>query len=182
MLEKLATSGPSVERIKATYEATIAALGSHRYDVVHFVGHGRNVAPDNATRSEFHLAGRWRLTPSDISGETRNLGMSSPIIFMNACQVAQGSMALSGVGGWAAVLTRAGAGAFVGTHWDVRDDLAQEFAAEFYQHLVKGQTVAAAVHAARRALLLRNDGDATWLSYSVHAAPGTRCRFAPPTE
>ena len=173
---------PSVSRVKATYEATITALGSHQYDVVHFIGHGRNVSPANATRSEFRLAGRWRLTPSDISGETRNLGMSSPIIFMNACQVAQGSMALNGVGGWAAALTRAGAGAFVGTHWDVRDDLAQGFAREFYEQLVNGQTVAAAVQAARRALLLRDDGDATWLSYSVHASPGARCRFAPPAE
>ncbi len=75
MLQDLAAYGPSVSRVKATYKATITALGSHQYDVVHFIGHGRNVSPANATRSEFRLAGRWRLTPSDISGETRNLGI-----------------------------------------------------------------------------------------------------------
>ncbi len=148
--------------------------------MLHFVGHGENVDPANATRSEFRLSGRWRLTPSDISGETRNLGLSTPIVFMNACQVAQGSMALSGIGGWAAALTRAGAGAFVGTHWNVRDDLAHQFATAFYDRLVGGVTLAGAVREARQALLARTDGYATWLAYTVHAYPSASCTFAPP--
>jgi CHAT domain-containing protein len=141
---------------------------------------GENVDPANATRSEFRLSGRWRLTPSDISGETRNLGLSTPIVFMNACQVAQGSMALSGIGGWAVALTRAGAGAFVGTHWNVRDDLAHQFATAFYNRLVGGATLAGAVREARQALLARIDGDATWLAYTVHASPGASCKLAAP--
>lgn len=180
MLEALAKSGPVVEPVKATYESTIIALGSHRFDVLHFVGHGENVDPENATRSQFRLSGRWRLTPSDISGETRNLGLSTPIVFMNACQVAQGSMALSGVGGWGPALMRAGAGAFVGTHWNVRDDLAHLFATKFYDRLVGGASVAGAVREARQALLARTDGDATWLAYTVHASPGASCTFAKP--
>lgn len=182
MLEGLAAAGPKVKRIKATYESVIAALESHRYDVVHFVGHGQNVDRDDVSRSEFILAGQWRLTPSDISGETKNLGLASPVVFMNACEVAQAAMGLHGVGGWAAAMTKAGAGAFIGTHWDVRDDLAREFAATFYEKLMAPPsiTVAAAALAARQAVQKRSDGDATWLAYSVHASPGAACAFSAP--
>ena len=181
MLAGLSASGPSVERLKATYESVIAALESHRFDLIHFVGHGRNAAPDDTSRSEFLLAGQWRLTPSDITGETRNLGLATPVVFMNVCEVAQASMGLHGIGGWAAAMTKAGAGAFIGTHWDVRDDLAGDFAAAFYRELATpGVTVAAATRTARRALSKRPDGGATWLAYSLHASPGAACRFGAP--
>lgn len=176
MINGLTSHGPTVDRIKATYESVITTLESHRYDVLHFIGHGRNVVPTDATQSEFSLAGSWRLRPSDISGETRNLGLATPIVFMNACQVAQASMALHGVGGWAAAMTRAGAGAFVGTHWDVRDDLALAFATVFYERLPTG-TVAAAARHARLAVRAKGDGDPTWLAYTVHATPDARCTF-----
>jgi hypothetical protein len=179
MLEGLAAHGPVVDRLKATYVSVISNLESHRYDVLHFVGHGHNVVPADATRSEFALSGRWRLTPSDISGETRNLGLASPVVFMNACQAGQASMALHGIGGWAAALTRAGAGAFVGTHWDVRDDLALEFSTAFYQRLRTG-TVAAAVREAREVVRAKSDGDPTWLAYTLHASPDAGCEFAAP--
>lgn len=179
MINRLTSLGPAVDRIKATYESVITTLGEHRYDVLHFIGHGRNVVPTDATQSEFSLAGSWRLRPSDISGETRNLGLATPVVFMNACQVAQASMALHGVGGWAAAMTRAGAGAFVGTHWDVRDDLALTFATAFYERLPTG-TVAAAARDARLAVRAKGDGDPTWLAYSVHATPDARCSFAAP--
>jgi hypothetical protein len=179
MLELLSAVGPSVERLKATYESVVAALESHRYDVLHFVGHGANRTPDDASRSEFRLAGRWVLKPSDISGETRNLGLASPIVFMNACEVAQASMGLHGIGGWAAAMTNAGAGAFIGTHWDVRDDLALEFATTFYAKLADGNTVQGAALQARQAVKRRPGADSSWLAYSVHASPGATCTFAP---
>jgi hypothetical protein len=179
MLEGLAADGLVVDRVKATYASVIQALESHRYDVLHFVGHGRNTVPTDATQSEFALSGRWRLTPSDLSGETRNLGLAAPVVVMNACQVSQASMALHGIGGWAAAMTRAGAGAFVGTHWDVRDDLALEFATAFYQQL-RTSTVASAVREARAVVRDKGDGDPTWLAYTVHAAPDARCEFGSP--
>ena len=75
-------------------------------------------------------------------------------------------------GGWATAMLLAGAGAFIGSHWDVTDDLALRFATEFYAHLLAGDTVAAAVRAAR--LSIRDEGDPTWLAYTVHADPQAR--------
>ena len=78
-------------------------------------------------------------------------------------------------------MTKAGAGAFLGTHWDVRDDLARDFATAFYRELATpGVTVAAAARNARRELSQRPDGDATWLAYSLHASPGAVCTFSAP--
>jgi hypothetical protein len=181
MLKKLKSLGPTVTRLKATYASVMARLGAHAFDVLHFSGHGLNADPDNASRSEFVLAGTPPLTPSDISGATRNLGLRTPLVFMNACDLAQASMGLHGIGGWAAAMTYAGAGAFIGTHWDVRDDLALAFSTAFYAELSKKRTVAAAVRMARRTIRDRKDTDATWLAYSVHVTPGATCRFGIPT-
>jgi CHAT domain-containing protein len=183
MLKALSASGPEVDRVTATYVSVIEALQSHQYDVLHFVGHGKNLYPQEAERSEFLLSGRWRLRPTDISGETKNFGLASPVVFMNACEVAQASMGLHGIGGWASAMTKAGAGAFIGTHWDVRDDLAETFAATFYAKLVGSptMTIAGAAHAARQVLKQRPDSDATWLAYAVHASPGATCSFSSPT-
>jgi hypothetical protein len=150
MLEAL--QGPTVERVKATYLDVLSVLKEPRYDVLHFIGHGHSVVAGDASETVFQLSGQWRLRPTDISGEARNFGAKAPIVFMNACQLVRGSMALHGVGGWASVVTDAGAGAFVGSHWDVTDTLAKAFATTFYAELEKSSTVAGAVRTARRAV------------------------------
>lgn len=79
-------------------------------------------------------------------------------------------MGLHGIGGWAAAFMDADAGAFLGSHWDVTDRLAASFAKTFYQEVLTGSTLAAAVRKAR--LAIRRDDDPTWLAYTLYAAPG----------
>ena len=170
MLEGLGDPSRTVVDINATYEGVLAAFGSAGHDVIHFAGHGSNIDPTNATRSELELSGPWNLRPNDISGVVKNLGKASPLVFLNACQLGQASMGLHGIGGWANAFVNAGAAAFLGSHWDVTDKLAASFAGTFYQAALTGSTLAAAVRAARRTI--RRDDDPTWLAYTLHAAPG----------
>jgi hypothetical protein len=170
MLEDLRSSARTVLDINATYDGVLTAFGIGRHDVIHFAGHGANVDRLNVMRSELDLSGEAKLRPDDISGIVKNLGRANPLVFLNACQLGQASMGLHGIGGWAAAFMDADAGAFLGSHWDVTDRLAASFAKKFYQEVLTGSTLAAAVRKAR--LAIRRDDDPTWLAYTLYAAPG----------
>lgn len=79
-------------------------------------------------------------------------------------------MDLHGLGGWASAMLDAGAGAFVGTHWNVTDELASHFAQAFYKQALVGVPIGEAAHAARQAI--RDQDDPTWLAYAVYSLPG----------
>ena len=81
---------------------------------------------------------------------------------------------LTAHGGWPNVFLRAGAGAFVGTSWAVRDKPAAAFAAAFYETLLGGRTLAAAATVARAAA--KQLGDASWLAFKVYGHPNARRR------
>jgi CHAT domain-containing protein len=69
--------------------------------------------------------------------------------------------------GWAERFVAAGAGAFIGSLWEVRDTRAAIFAREFYASLVGGVSLGEAVANGREAI--KNEaGDPTWLSYAVY--------------
>jgi hypothetical protein len=171
-LRCLAREGRVVVDVPADYVAVRLALGSGRHDGIHFCGHGGFPDRTNPERAHIELAGRTKLQPSDLSGAAANLGQTTPLVFLNACQTGRQAPALTGVGGWVNALMKAGAGAFVGTHWEVDDELALAFARTFYARLDEGATVAAAARAAR--LAIRDSGDPTWLAYTVFAGAGAR--------
>jgi CHAT domain-containing protein len=78
-------------------------------------------------------------------------------------------MALTGIGGWARRFVQAGAGAFIGAYWSVYDDAAFAFAKEVYTRILDGMPIGDAVREARAKV--REDGDPTWLAYTVFADP-----------
>jgi hypothetical protein len=170
MLKALTTPSRQVLDIETTYEGVLKAFGGAVFDVIHFTGHGENVDPANAMRSVLDLTDDAILRPSDLSGVVRNLGNANPLVFLNACQLGQASMGLHGIGGWASAFLNAGAAAFLGSHWDLTDHLAKDFATRFYDEALAGATLAAAVRTAR--LEIRRQDDPTWLAYTLHAAPG----------
>ncbi len=165
----LAAAARQVTRIPATFLDVEAALALGAYDAWHFSGHGafRNEAlPD---RSALILQGGDRLTPEDLSGRAANVGRPHPLVFLNACQVGQSGMSLTGMGGWAIRFLNAGAGGFLGAYWSVYDEPALNFAKAFYARLLAGDPVGKAAHEAR--LGIRASGDPTWLAYTVFADP-----------
>ncbi len=72
--------------------------------------------------------------------------------------------------GWARAFVNAGAGAFVGSLWEVRDGSATQFAQHFYQSLLGGSTLGDAMTAARKAIQT-DDADPTWLAYTLYGNP-----------
>jgi len=101
-----------------------------------------------------------------------NLRRSRPLVFLNACETGRTGPVLTGLGGWPNVFLRAGAGAFVGATWAVRDKPAAIFATTFYEALLNGKTLAEAASDARASA--KELGDASWLAFKVYGHPGAR--------
>jgi|WetSurMetagenome_2_1015567.scaffolds.fasta_scaffold00050_39 hypothetical protein len=166
----LSNGGRKVERIPATYLSVQQALAKGEYDGWHFTGHGGFRPEPN--RSAMLLEKREEMTPEDLCGETGNLGLASPLVFLNACQIGRGAMSLTDIGGWAAQFLHAGAGAFIGAYWSIYDQAANDFALAFYSGLLSGMEIGSAVKEAR--LAIKPLGDPTWLAYTVFADPLAR--------
>jgi CHAT domain/Ternary complex associated domain 7 len=164
----LAAAGRTVTPITPTFSDVQNAFVAGVYDGLHFTGHG--VAKDaNPDKSAIILAANEEFSPEDVSGTAVNVGIPHPIVFINACQVGRGGMALTGIGGWARRFVQAGAGAFIGAYWSVYDDAAFEFSKQVYSRLIDGMPIGDAVKEARAAV--RAGGDPTWLAYTVFADP-----------
>ena len=164
----LANGGRQVERIPATFLDVRSALKSGEYDGWHFTGHGGFRAPD-PNRSAIYLENREELTPEDLSGVVKNLGLARPLVFLNACQIGRSAMSLTDIGGWAKSFLHANAGAFIGAYWSVYDRAAHNFAQALYSRLLSGMSIGEAVQKARADV--RPLGDPTWLAYTVFADP-----------
>jgi len=146
----------------------IEALASGAYDGWHFSGHGRSDEAD-PNNSPILLENQEKLTPEDLSGRVKNLGLAKPIVFLNACQIGRGGISLTGVGGWAKQFLWAGASVFIGSYWSIDDKSALDFAEAFYNRLLTGVPIGQAAQEAR--LAIKPTGDPTWLAYTVFAHP-----------
>jgi hypothetical protein len=163
-----AGNGRQVSSIEATWAGVYDALRSAQYDCLHFTGHGAARA-ENPDRARIILEQGSEFVPADVSGEAAKLGGAHPLVFLNACQVGQGGMSLTGIGGWANRFLEAGAGAFIGTYWSVFDEPAAKFMEALYPALIGGTSIGEAVKNARAAI--KPLGDPTWLAYTVFADP-----------
>jgi hypothetical protein len=164
----LAGDGREVTAIDPKFAEVQDAFAAGVYDGWHFTGHGA-ARDSNPDRSSIILSGEESFTPEDLSGQAANLGIPHPLIFINACQVGRGGMGLTGIGGWARRFVQTGAGAFIGAYWSVYDVSAFAFAKEVYTRLLDGMPIGDAVREARAKV--REDGDPTWLAYTVFADP-----------
>ena len=164
----LADANRKVDIIPAETLEVAKAMKSGNYDCWHFSGHGvaHHTEPN---RSRILLEKREVLYPEDISGAVCNLGKAHPMVFLNACQTGRGAFSLTHMGGWAARFLKAGAAAFVGTHWSVYDESASQFCETFYDRILNGTTVGEAAREAR--LSIRKPGEPTWLAYTVFGDP-----------
>ena len=118
--------------------------------------------------------GEGPLSPSDlaVAVQRRSLRDRSPLVFVNACRTADDIPGLLRTMGWATQFMAAGAGAFLGTLWAVRSTTARRFTDVFYASLVGGGLpLGQAVLEARRAVAGADDGDPTWLAYSLYGDP-----------
>jgi hypothetical protein len=172
-LQSLAGEGRQVDRIPARRREIGEAFRGGQYDGWHFTGHGffRGSVPD---LSSIYLDEKEELIPPDLAGEAKRMGRPRPLVFLNACYTGQSGLSLTDAGGWAPHFLRAGAGAFLGTLWPIRDSRSREFARAFYNGFIGGLPLAEAVREARRAIC--SEDDPTWLAYTVFGHPLAVCR------
>lgn len=179
MLETLLGAKP-VDPVLNDVQTLLATPGA--FDILHFAGHGEAAGTE--------LSHARLLIDGDLDAEGAFVGDAlsattveqtadlayngGPLVVLNACESARRNREFAGMGGFADAFVRAGAGAFVGTHWSVGDGPARAFVAAFYKAFVasggrKRVTLSDAVTRARRAA--RQEGDATWLAYVVYGHP-----------
>lgn len=168
-LTGLSGPGRSVTEVPATFMDVMAAFTEGRHDVWHFSGHGVVKSDQDPNQFAIHLTGGDRFTPNEISGPRTNVGRLAPLVFLNACQVGQAGMSLTGLGGWAQQFLQVGAAGFIGAMWNVHDNPARDFAKAFYTRLLAGNTIGAATLRAREEI--KRYQDATWLAYTVFGHP-----------
>lgn len=171
-LQSLAGNDRRVERVPARFVNLVQAFTAGEYTAWHFSGHGV-MRTDDPLRAEMILEEPPAFTPMLLSGALANVGNTSPLVFLNACQMGQSGMALTDAGGWAQQFIRAGASAFIGAYWSVQDASARDFAESLYNHLVSGKTLGQAALLARQAVLARNP--LTALAYTIFGHPNAIC-------
>lgn len=166
---ELFDTSPGVSMIPASFVEVREALARGEHDVWHFAGHGLYDAT-RPGRPSLLLDDDGRLEPDDICGVVRNLARRSPIIVLNACHTAPLPLG-TGIEAWSHRFVAAGASAFIGTRWQVRDSTARRFARTFYAGLRRGVALGEAVRDARRAI---DDDGLTSLAYTVFGHPLAR--------
>jgi len=102
---------------------------------------------------------------------------SSPLVFINACGSDQRTPIYTHLGGWADAFLNAGAGAFIGSLWEVRDRSSMSFAREFYTALTEDKTIGECIAAARQKLRSDDPSDPTWLAYTLWGDPAAKVRL-----
>jgi CHAT domain len=120
---------------------------------------------------------RRQFTPTQLNTAAigQVLAGSAPTVFINACRSAGTVPSYHQLDGWASKFLDAGAAAFIGSLWAVRDETARQFASELYQQLRTGAALGEAAMRARMAAA-GTPGDPTWLAYAVYGDPRAALR------
>jgi hypothetical protein len=168
--------------VPATRDDLYDALATADFDVLHIACHAAS-EHDAIERASLIISDETRpgaAAPSTIKVDAttvraevgRHLFQRHPLVFLNGCETGRSSPVLTAWGGWPDVFLRAGAGAFVGTAWGVRDRPAAVFSTAFYEALLDNKTLAEAAGTARAAA--KQLGDVSWLAYRVYGHPRAR--------
>ena len=146
------------------------------FGLLHFAAH--NVQADYLTAS-FVKFGDKHFEVTDLPPSLQNrYREKAPLIFMNTCRSGGLALNYTQLTGWATAFVTAGAGAFVGSLWEVRDTSAKEFAESFYGSLLVGKSLGEAMKEGRQAVAKQGDGDPTWLAYTLYGDPNAVAKLA----
>jgi len=168
------------QRIAARSDDLYDALAGGEFDVLHLACHAESPqgAIDRAALIIGDEAKPGSSEPQLVEADSvtvkaeAQLRARRPLVFLNACETGRAGALLTAWGGWPEIFLRAGAGAFVGTAWAVREKPAAAFAAAFYDALLDGRLLHEAASAARAAA--KEAGDASWLAFKVYRHPRAR--------
>ena len=161
--------------VDATSAKILAIFGTQpASDLLHFSMHGQ--WDDASVANGLITIDGSAVAPQNVAGaidDARRHGADpgAPFVFLNACQVAEGSRLLGDYGGLAAAFVRGGATAVVAPLWSVKDVVAKQVALEFYEAtLVHGDSPAEAIRRARSRFTPESQ-TGTFLAYQFFGHP-----------
>ena len=146
-------------------EPLMTHLAKGEFDWLHLTGH-HNFDPTLPSTSTFSLQD-GRFQPVLLATLEDRWNGRMPFVFLNACQTAGSALSYSACDGWAQRCLRAGAGAFAGTQWEVRNDVSHHFAVAFYERLAAQMPIGKAFFEARLSTRDLN-ADYSWLAYALY--------------
>ncbi|MGH8251691.1 MAG: CHAT domain-containing protein [Steroidobacteraceae bacterium] len=165
MLAQLDGAGiTAIRGADATRARLLAEFRSGDYDAIHFAGHAYFDATAPASSGILCAGGRV-LSGSDLAA----MDSVPALVFFNACESGRLRATVNPLRqldrsvGFAEAFLRGGVANFVGTWWPVGDGAATAFATTFYRDLAKGDSIGAALNAARGAV--RELPSADWANY-----------------
>jgi len=175
----LPAHGIAPTAIAPGYDAFWAAIEAGSFDVLHLACHGQ-AAHDRIETAALligdEIGSDGKPQPIEVDAvsvrQDAKLHARHPLVFLQACESGRQGVGLTAWGGWPTAFIEAGAGAFVGASWPVREKPAERFASAFYNAMFDGQTLAEAATAAR--LATKDMGDASWLAFKVFGHPQAR--------
>lgn len=172
-----------VERRPEQLEVTFRSTGVHSdflraklryYDWVHFAGHADFY--EAASGKNGWRLGNDRLTAEDVH-RMAGTGCMPALVFANACQSARCGPqpdTQARMFTMANAFLLSGVKHYLGTFWEIPDAQSRHFALAFYNHLLNGGSMGAAVLAARRDIMARyGRQDIVWASYLLYGDPTT---------
>lgn len=157
--------------VKATAGAVIDLLeASPSTDLLHFAIHGE--WDDDGIENGLVMADGEPLRPEVIAGSLDDAKTKgAPFVFLNACQVGNGSRVFGDCGGVAAAFIRGGATGVIAPLWSIDDGLAKQLALDFYEAaLGRGEAPAEIVRKAREAFA-RDSKSGISLAYQFFGHP-----------
>ncbi|MGH9252266.1 MAG: CHAT domain-containing protein, partial [Acidimicrobiales bacterium] len=182
----LAERYPRTEVVEPVFRDVLKCLGGEpAADVLHVALHGR-FDPQGVDQGLVLLAPRpnGALGPQYLKPQhVDSVAMPRPtFLFLNACQVGQGQVALGDYAGLAAAFLRAGASGVVAALWNVEDEIASRVAEEFYTAVYGGDETPSVAEALRRirAIYTADNVDAgtgdsaTFVAYQLFGHPRLR--------
>ncbi len=149
----------------------IQLLDNADFDLLHFACH--NTFKPKSPASSGIMMGEVPFQLSLLTGLPKQFHF--PLVFMNSCRSDGQAPIYTRHTGWAIRFLAAGAGAFVGTLWEVRDQSAHIFAKEFYKAILADQNLGDSLKAARNAIK-DEPGDPTWLAYTLYGDPAAKVK------
>lgn len=178
--ESLQGHGITPTPIAATRDAFYDALAEDAYDVLHISCHAeslhQSIERANLIIGEERAPGAAQASLVEVDTimvrYEAKLKQRRPLVFLNGCETGRVGAVLTAWGGWPDAFLRAGAGAFVGSAWAVRDKPAAAFSTAFYNSMLDGKTLVEAASAARASA--KKLGDLSWLAFKVYGHPRAR--------
>ena len=155
--------------LPATYEGVTQGLAGETRNFIHFICHGQS-----GTSQTLLLEGGGKLISYamlDIPAFRKAMS-SSPIVFLNACQVGGQNPTLDGIGGFANYFIELGAAAVVAPLWSVSDKVAFDVTQMFYNGVLANKTIGSIMQTIRAKAF--ETGQDSYAAYCFYGDPLAR--------